>query len=93
MPGTQFLREDKLLQAWNEDDERPFVCLQGVREYHDNPGHTGDSWWLHRAAGAGRIVRLLELISRYGTEQMVDVQYRIQLQFQGIGHQISPEAS
>jgi hypothetical protein len=49
-------------------DEIPFLCLAGVREYHDHPAHSGDLWDLHRASGAGRLVRLLEVIYRYGVE-------------------------
>jgi Predicted metal binding domain len=85
------LRQDDLLQAWHLEDDRPFVCLQGVREYHDNPGHTGDPWWLHRGAGAGRIIRLLELLSRHGTEAMHEFEYRLNIQVQGIRHQFSVE--
>ncbi len=55
------------MQAYGPD-EIPFLCLAGVREYHDHPGHSGDLWELHRASGAGRLVRLLEVIYRYGIE-------------------------
>ena len=47
-------------------DEIPFLCMAGVREYHDHPAHSGDIWELHRCEGAGRLVRLLEIIHRYG---------------------------
>ena len=56
-----------LMQAYSPDDV-PFLCLPGIKEYHDHPGHTGDSWELHRPAGAGRLVRLLEVIAKYGVE-------------------------
>jgi hypothetical protein len=26
----------------------PFFCMQGVREYHEHPQHTGDDWILYR---------------------------------------------
>lgn len=52
-------------------DEIPFLCLAGVREYHDHPAHNGDIWELHRASGAGRLVRLLEIIHRYGVEPIM----------------------
>jgi len=55
------------MQAYGPD-EVPFLCLAGVREYHDHPAHSGDLWELHRASGAGRLVRLLEIIYRYGVE-------------------------
>jgi hypothetical protein len=24
--------------------KKPFLCLRGIREYHDHPSHLGDSW-------------------------------------------------
>ena len=56
-----------LMQAVSPDD-LPFLCIAGVKEYHDHPGHSGDPWELHRSAGEGRLVRLLEVISKYGVE-------------------------
>lgn len=56
-----------LMQA-HGDDDIPFLCIAGVHEYHDHPGHSGDAWELHRSTGAGNVVRLLEVIHRYGVE-------------------------
>ena len=56
-----------LMQA-HGDDDIPFLCLAGVREYHEHPAHSGDHWLSHRTSGAGRLVRLLEVISKYGLE-------------------------
>jgi hypothetical protein len=56
-----------LMQAAAPDDV-PFLCIAGVREYHGHPAHSGDSWELHRSSGAGRLVRLLDVINRYGVE-------------------------
>jgi hypothetical protein len=56
-----------LMQAANPGDI-PFLCIAGVREYHEHPGHSGDAWELHRPTGAGHLVRLLEIIHRYGVE-------------------------
>jgi hypothetical protein len=28
--------------------DRPFLCMRGVREYHEHPQHTGDDWMLYR---------------------------------------------
>ena len=56
-----------LMQAYG-DDEIPFLCLAGVREYHEHPAHSGDHWLSYRSFGAGRLVRLLEVISKYGLE-------------------------
>ena len=41
-----------LMQAYSPDDV-PFLCLPGVKAYHDHPGHTGDSWELHRPRRRG----------------------------------------
>ena len=50
------------------DDDIPFLCMAGVREYHENPAHSGDHWELHRTSGAGRLVRIVQVISKYGLE-------------------------
>lgn len=73
----QVQHQDALLQG--SDEERPFMCLQGVREYHDNPAHTGDPWWLYRSKGAGSLLRLLDVISKHGTETMRDFQFQLQI--------------
>jgi hypothetical protein len=66
-PGAQarMMAEQALMQAYGPEDI-PFLCLPGVREYHDHPGHSGDAWELHRPVGAGRLVRILEVIDAYG---------------------------
>lgn len=51
---------------WHGPEEVPFLCLPGVREYHDNPAHTGDSWLLHRRSGEGSLHFILEQIWKYG---------------------------
>lgn len=53
------------MQAYGPE-EIPFMCLAGVREYHDHPAHSGDSWELHRPQRAGRLVHLLDFIHRIG---------------------------
>jgi hypothetical protein len=78
----QIEQHDPLLQG--NDQEPPFMCLQGVREYHENPAHTGDSWWLYRSKGAGSLLRLLDVISRFGTETMREQQFQIQVVASGI---------
>lgn len=53
-----------LLQFSSEEDV-PFLCLAGVREYHEHPAHTGDSWWLHRRSGAASLSHLLNAFHTY----------------------------
>jgi Predicted metal binding domain len=61
----------------------PFLCIAGVREYHDHPAHTGDSWDLHRCAGAGRLARILEVIDTYGIRPLSD--YNVALEPRIVG--------
>ena len=74
--SIQFLAEQPLMQS-HSPEEVPFLCLAGVREYHEHPAHTGDAWELHRAIGAGRMVRLLEIIYKYGVQPITT--YGVQL--------------
>lgn len=76
IPGlgqAMLLTQQPLMQAYGPD-ELPFLCLAGVREYHDHAGHSGDRWELHRTTGAGRLVRLLEVITKYGITPITDYQ-------------------
>lgn len=71
-PGAQLakmIQRQPLMQSYGQDDV-PFLCLAGVREYHDHPGHSGDLWELHRPSGAGRLVRLVEVIDTYGVRPL-----------------------
>ena len=65
-----------LMQA-HSPDALPFLCIAGVKEYHDHPGHSGDPWELHRSAGEGRMVRLLEVVSTYGVEPVTGFDIRL----------------
>lgn len=66
-PAFMLTPQMQLMQSYGPE-EIPFLCLAGVREYHEHPAHSGDSWELHRSHGAGRMVRLLEVITRYGVD-------------------------
>ena len=66
-PKAELRSVQDLMQAHSPEDP-PFLCVAGVKEYHDHPGHSGDPWELHRPAGEGRLVRLLEVISKYGLD-------------------------
>ena len=68
-----------LMQAYSPE-EPPFLCISGVREYHNHPGHSGDPWELHRSTGAGRLVRLLDTISKYGLDPIQAFSVRAQPQ-------------
>lgn len=80
LPGQLQLRGAQPLMQAHAPDEVPFLCLAGTREYHAHPGHSGDSWTLHRASGAGSLVRILDIIHRYGAAPI-----------QGYGVQLVPQ--
>ncbi|MGY4898654.1 putative metal-binding protein [Micromonospora aurantiaca (nom. illeg.)] len=69
VPGVpeemQMVAVQSLMQFYSPEDI-PFLCVAGVREYHDHPGHSGDPWELHRPSAAGSLVRLLNLVHTYG---------------------------
>ena len=67
---AQLRKPQELMQADAQED-LPFLCVSGVKEYHDHPGHSGDPWEIHRSAGEGRLVRLLAVISKYGLEPVM----------------------
>jgi len=76
-----------LMQAHRED-ATPFLCIPGVREYHDHPAHSGDAWELHRGGGAGRLVRLVEVVSTYGIDPIVG--FNVQMSV-NLGYGVPPE--
>jgi len=79
-----------LMQA-SSPDEIPFFCIAGVREYHEHPAHSGDSWELHRSSGAGRVVRLLDVIYRYGVEPIRTYNVQLVPQLAGFNAPEPPE--
>jgi hypothetical protein len=63
---------------FNDLDDHPYICLPGVREYHDNPAHTGDSWLLHRVCGEGSLAFILDKIGAYGVDPLSAFQIQAQ---------------
>jgi hypothetical protein len=85
-PGAEparMLVNQPLMQPSNAGGP-PFLCIAGVREYHDHPGHSGDSWDLHRPAGAGRLVRILQTIDTYGVRPLSDYNLTLQMRVTGL---------
>jgi len=45
----------------------PFLCIAGIREYHNHARHTGDLWFLHRKIGGeGTMGFIVEKLYDYG---------------------------
>jgi hypothetical protein len=86
----QLVQHQLLMQSYGDADA-PFLCLAGVREYHNHPGHSGDAWELHRASGAGRLVRLIEIIDRYGTAPITGYNLQLDVKIAGFSQQVVPE--
>lgn len=81
---------DQILQGYENDPESyPFLCIAGVRSYHDHPAHTGDSWWLHRGTGEGTFHQVVQILSTYGSKNIV--QPLLQSQMMHIGYILQPD--
>lgn len=91
-PGLQakLMPQQNLLQSYGPD-EIPFLCLAGVREYHAHPAHSGDAWGLYRAGGAGRLIRLLEVIDTYGVQPISEYNVALVQQVRGLSQSRIPE--
>lgn len=62
--------------------ERPFLCLPGVREYHDHAAHSGNHWELHRASGQGAMIQLIEKIWQYGADPIDSISVNVMQSYQ-----------
>jgi len=70
--NIQFLQwnsEKESVQDLLQDDKKPFFCIQGTKEYHHHPAHSGDSWMLHRTKGEGKLLDLLEKLIKHSIAQ------------------------
>ncbi len=74
---------EQLLMQWHGPDDVPFVCLPGVREYHEQPAHSGDLWLLHRGGAEGTLHHLLEQLYTYGVEPLIAYNVGIQIAIAG----------
>lgn len=67
---------------------RPFLCLPGIREYHEHPQHTGDDWLLHRTSGDGRLAVICERIWHRMVRNVVGLRVTMQALPQPLGTQL-----
>jgi hypothetical protein len=65
------------LMQWQSDDEIPFLCHPGVREYHQHPAHDGNDWLLHRTSGEGTLDRLLQILFDRGASRLAGLQFQL----------------
>lgn len=85
LPGGVAMVAHQPYMQFHSPEDVPFLCIVGVREYHEHPAHTGDAWELHRAAGAGRLARLLDIIYRYGVQPVTTYHVTLVPQISGFG--------
>jgi len=43
----------------------PFLCIPGIREYHEHPHHSGDQWMRHRTRGEGKLADIIEKLIKH----------------------------
>jgi hypothetical protein len=83
-PGVEapkMVQDQPLIQDYPGED--PFLCIPGVREYHDHSAHSGDTWELHRSSGAGGLIRLLEVIDTYGIRPLTAFNVQLETKVTG----------
>lgn len=51
-----------------------FLCMRGVREYHEHPAHSGDSWLQYRGSGIGTLFYVLDKIHEYSIAHLGGMQ-------------------
>ena len=81
--------QNQPMMQFLDPEELPFLCLPGVREYHEHPGHSGDSWLLHRGKGEGTLHFILNQLYTYGVQPING--YQVGLQVVGFIQQDVPE--
>jgi hypothetical protein len=79
--GGEEQRVQPMVVAFKQ--ETPFLCLPGVREYHDSSAHSGDPWLLHRGTGEGTLHFLLETLCKYGAEPLRQLNFKVNMSFGG----------
>ena len=88
--GLVVVAPQPLMVAHSPDDV-PFLCLPGVREYHNHPAHTGDLWPLHRKSGEGTLHFILSQIYKYGVEAIDSYSVELNVKITGLTQHTIPE--
>jgi hypothetical protein len=60
------------------DTGRPFFCVAGVRQYHEHPQHSGDSWLLHRQTGEGSLATICDRLWTAMARNVLGIQINVQ---------------
>ena len=73
----QITAAEQLAYVQSFDNIKPFLCLPGVREYHECSAHSGDSWFMHRSPREGLLVHLLTILQRYGPGSIQGITFNL----------------
>ena len=82
------------------DTGRPFFCVPGIRQYHDHPQHSGDSWLLQRHTQEGSLATISDRIWRAMARNVLGIhiemqtlpgQMQFQLQMRSAPGEVVPE--
>ncbi|HLY23384.1 MAG TPA: putative metal-binding protein [bacterium] len=60
------------------DTNRPFFCVPGIRQYHEHPQHSGDSWFLHRNTGEGSLATICDRVWRAMARNLLGIHLEMQ---------------
>lgn len=58
-------------------DITPFFCIPGIKEYHDHPAHSGDSWFLYRKRGEGELLFILDQLYNHSIPMSAGFQVNV----------------
>jgi hypothetical protein len=72
---------DQVVMFQDNGEGEAFMCMPGVREYHNHPAHSGDSWLSHRNTGAGTLFEILDKLHEFGVKPING--YRVGIQIAG----------
>ena len=72
---------DPVVMFQENGEGEAFMCMPGVREYHNHPAHSGDSWLSHRNTGAGTLFEILDKLHEFGIKPING--YRVAIQIAG----------
>lgn len=65
-------------------DGTAFICLPGIREYHNHPDHSNDPWLTHRGKGGeGSLGFIVEKLFQYGISAIKN--FHLQVDFVNAG--------
>lgn len=64
----------------------PFLCLPGIREYHEHTFHSNNPWFAHRGKGEGTLGFIVDQLYTYGSNPLaIIVPKEINISNQGNG--------